>query len=106
MIDLFGHGTYTATTAATASATPPAKPDLGKMLAAIEEMNAVAELEAGPLRKLFADHGYDLANGDVLYHAPGMAVNVPPRYRAQVQESPLVQPGHIVFTRNPRFSLF
>lgn len=102
MLDLFGHGTC----AATASTAPAEKIDLGKMRAAIEEMNAVVELEAGPLRKLFADHGYDLANGDVLYHAPGMVLDVPPRYRAQVQESQLVQPGQIVFTRNPRFSLF
>jgi|GEM_PF-5457967 len=63
-------------------------------------------MTAAALRNLFAEHGYDLANGDVLYHAPGATVDVPPRYRDQVQANSLVEPGQIVFTRNPRFSLF
>lgn len=63
-------------------------------------------MTAAALRNLFAEHGYDLANGDVLYHAPGATVDVPSRYRNQVQPSNLLQPGRIGFTRNPRFSLF
>lgn len=101
MIDLFGKPLVFT------SSTVPAEPlDLGKMRAAIEEMNAALELEAAPLRKFFADHGYDLANGDVLYHGPDVVIAVPERYRAQVVQHKLLEGRAMWFTRNPRFSLF
>ncbi len=58
------------------------------------------------LRKLFAEHGYDLANGDVLYHAPGVRLAVPPQYAAQVRAHPMLENTAMWFMRNPRFSLF
>ena len=99
--DLFGHAIVRA-----ASTTPAAKPDLGKMKAAIEELQAVMELEAGPLRRFFEEHGYDLANGDVLYHGPDVVIAVPERYRAQVVQHQMLEGRAMWFARNPRFSLF
>jgi hypothetical protein len=101
MLDLFGKPIVYTNSAA------PAEPfDLGKMKAAIAELNAVMELEAAPLRKFFADHGYDLANGDVLYHGPDVVIAVPERYRAQVVQHRMLEGRAMWFTRNPRFSLF
>jgi hypothetical protein len=101
MLDLFGHATAT-----TASTAPAEKPDFAKIKGAIQAMNDLIELESAPLRKLFADHGYDLANGDVLYHSPDVVIDVPPRYRAQVVEHKLLEARCLCFTRNPKFSLF
>lgn len=63
-------------------------------------------VSAGALRKLFDEHGYDLANGDVLYHGPALAFMVPPQYRAQVARHPDLDGAAMWFMRNPRFSLF
>lgn len=98
--DLFG---------STSTAPPASKPqqlDLIGLAEAIEAATRQCERQAKALRELFAEHGYDLANGDVLYHAPDVVLDVPPRYRAQVQPNKLVPSGQIVFTKNPRFSLF
>ena len=64
------------------------------------------ERQAAALRALFEQHGYDLANGDVLYHGTGVALNVPPRYQHQVIARDILEPDCICFMRNPRFSLF
>jgi hypothetical protein len=97
---------FQGTTTAAAGTVAPQQLDLIGLAEAIEAVNRQCERQARALRELFAEHGYDLANGDVLYHAPDVALDVPPRYRAQVQPSPLVPSGQIVFTKNPRFSLF
>ena len=80
--------------------------DLIGLAEAIDAANRQCDQQARALRELFAENGYDLANGDMLYHAPDVVLAVPPRYRAQVQRNELVPPGQIAFTRNPRFSLF
>jgi hypothetical protein len=100
------HYYLAAGTASTASTAAPQQLDLIGLAEAIEAANRKCERQARALRELFAENGYDLANGDVLYHAADLALDVPPQYRAQVQSSPLVPSGQIVFTKNPRFSLF
>ena len=96
---------YYGTTGTTAPAALQ-QSDLVGLKEAIEAATREDERQARALRDLFAEHGYDLANGDVLYHAPDVHYDVPQRYRAQVQPHQMVQAGQIVFMRNPRFSLF
>ena len=96
---------YYGTTGTTAPAALQ-QPDLAGLKEAIDAANRAADQQARALRELFEANGYDLANGDVLYHAPDVHYDVPQRYRAQVQPHQMVQAGQIVFMRNPRFSLF
>lgn len=102
MNDLFG----TTTAATTSSTTPPTQLELAGLAEAIAAMHASDDRQSKALRDLFEAHGYDLANGDVLYHACDVSFDVPPRFRDQVQPRALVPSGQIMFTRNPRFSLF
>jgi len=96
--DLFGPGT--------ASTAPAQAPDLATMRASLDKLMEQMSLQAGPLRKLFAEHGYDLEGGDVLYHGPELVIEVPERYRAQVKPHAMLEGRAMWFTRNPRFSLF
>lgn len=89
----------------------PAGPQMTQLeLAGLKEAIAQAEqqleLQSAGLRKLFTEHGYDLANGDVLYHGPGLSFLVPQQYRAQVVQHPALDGAAMWFTKNPRFCLF
>lgn len=91
----------------TASATAQdVQPDLAGLDAAIRAMNAQCARQGRALGRLFAQAGYSLAAGDVLYHAPDVVLEVPPQYRAQVVRNKLLAPGQILYSKNPRFSLF
>jgi len=94
--------------ASTVSAAPPQAqaPDFAGVRASFDKLMEQMSREAAPLRKLFADHGYDLENGDILYHGPDVVLVVPERYKAQVCPHPSLEAGAMYFTRNPRFSLF
>jgi hypothetical protein len=91
---------------ATASTAAPTQLELAGLKEAIDKMNRSLDQESAALRALFAEHGYDLANGDVLYHGPEIAFMVPPQYRAQVVQHPTLEGKAMWFAKNPRFSLF
>lgn len=84
----------------------PQQPDLAGLSEAIAKMQRDIERQTKALRKLFESHGFDLANGDMLFHAPGEGMAVPPQFATQVCASPYVKPGDVLFMRNPKFSLF
>lgn len=90
----------------TASAAPAQPLDLSELHAKFQEAMEQMSREAAPLRKLFTEHGYDLENGDILYHGPDVVLAVPERYKAQVCRHQSLDAGAMYFTRNPRFSLF
>ncbi|MEJ7804434.1 MAG: hypothetical protein WKG03_00720 [Telluria sp.] len=102
MRDLFG-GT-TATT--TANTKPPTQLELAGLHEAITTMNRDLRAQETALRQLFALHGYDLANGDVLIRAPDVQMYVPPQYARQVRVNAMLEAGAMWFMRNPDFSLF
>lgn len=91
---------------AAAPCSPPTQLDLAGLSEAIRAAERGQQHAAAALSKLFEDHGYDLANGDVMYHGPDVAIEVPPKYREQVVRHQLLEAGCMFFTRNPRFSLF
>lgn len=88
------------------AASQDAQPDLAGLDAAIRAMTAQCAKQGRALGRMFAQAGYSLAAGDVLYHAADVVLEVPPQYRAQVVRNKLLAPGEIRFTKNPRFSLF
>jgi hypothetical protein len=58
------------------------------------------------LRSLFKANGFDLEAGDMMFHAPGVKLDIPPQRAAQVRQNAFVEAGTFLFMKNPRFSLF
>ena len=82
------------------------QPELAGFKDAIESVARQCEQQARSLRAKFAAHGFDLAAGDVMYHARGVKIDVPPQYATQVRPHPELEGECLWFMKNPRCSLF
>jgi hypothetical protein len=62
--------------------------------------------QAKVVRALFAMNGFDADAGDLMFHAHGEQLDIPPQYAQQVRAHALVRAGRFLFMKNPETSLF